>query len=379
MFGFRTRIATIVAFALLSITACGADGSSNGPVIADGASSSTVSTAAPSSTTSPDYLTQEELDAQLKALKEDFDKQLDGLKDEVKNWVNSQGFVSDDDLQKLVDERFAALVDDAGYLTKDDIDAIVAQMKEAGMSEADVTTAAATLEPTDGPIQGIAGDNACTNRAMTDETQLLLDLGRELKLADVARPNGVPGWRQTFANWDESDLVSVSELWNTVIGNDERLITLGESARARVYWCAGTDADGTVRSGVWRHQLLVPVGKLLYNFGNGVTAQKDCHNLTIFLVPPPQTPVPPPTPTTPPPTPTTPPPGTKPPVSTTPAPATTVAPAVTVPPATSPVTVPTPPEVTAPLPAVTNTTGVKPPAPPPCNPLAAPGQPGACP
>ena len=401
MFGFRTRITVIVALAALAITACGATGSSSGPVIADGAPGSTVSTTASSnSTTANPGLTAEEVQAMI-------DKSIAEHDKAMKDWVNGQGFAKTDDLQKLVDEEFAALIDTAGYLTQDDIDAIVAQLKEAGMSDADVASVTETLIPTDGPQQGIAGENPCTNRAVTDETQLLLDLGRELKLADTASPDFVPSWRQSFANWDESDLGSVSTLWNEVVGNVDHEITLDKPARARVYWCAGTDADGTVRSGVWRHQLMVPAGKMLYNFGNGVTAQKDCHNLTIFIRPPNTPPPGPgPTPTTAPtttlPGPTTTPPTTqptttvpgptttttvptstsvpKPPVSTIAPPPTTAAPAVSVPPATSPVTLATnPPEVTNPLPAVTSTTGVKPPEAPPCNPLAAPGAPDACP
>lgn len=388
-----TRRLGAVLVAVLLLGACGSDQDTFS--ITEGNGSSVSSTAPTTTSSDPtDYVTQEEFDAFKNAL----DDRLAGLERDIKKWVKD-GFVSDDELEALIDEQFATLVDEAGFLTQDEIDEIVQQMVDAGMSEETVDKIIVTLTPTDGPVQGIAGENPCTNRAITDENQLLLDLGRELKLADTRWSK--PVWRQSFADWQESDLQSVAVLWNEVVGNPDHEFTLEESGLARVYWCAGTDADGTTRSGVWRHQLTLPIGKVLYDFGNGVAVQKDCHNLTVFISkdrpkPPPGVPT-----TTTQPTPTTAPTTTipgdttttaptttvpvvtttslKPPVNTTPAPATTAAPAIPTPPATSPSTIPTPPEVTDPEPVDTVVDATIPAeAPPVCIPGLPAGVPGGC-
>jgi hypothetical protein len=265
----------------LALAACGTDDDAAGPGVVRGDSPATASTTASSNST--DGLTEEEVQAMI-------DKSIAAYDLKIKKWMEDE-FVSDDELEALVDEELAELLDTAGFLTQDDIDNIVAELKEAGMSEEQAEEVGATLVPTDGPQQGIAGANPCKNREGGALVEMMLrDLGRELKLADTARPEGeYLKHRVSFVDYDENDLKwqeTLVALWNERVGNEKWEFTLLETARARVYWCAGYEADGSMRSGVWRHQVTIPAGKVLYDFGNGVWTQKDCDNLTVFLWPP---------------------------------------------------------------------------------------------
>jgi hypothetical protein len=360
----------------------------------------------------------------------DADKALDGRLDTVEAKVGAleatvkaldeslkdleDAALTEGDVQKIVDDTLVKFVTDEGILSGDELTEMVEGLVDDGVEAGLAGMVEEKFSPVRAPQSGVQGDNPCLNRENgSDFNQWLIDIGNLRKWQDTANPAGVPDFdpqvaNESFANWTVPDpatdpdgyVDSLEKVYDLIQKqgapkglNDPTPVgafKLQEDAQGVEYWCAGTEGDGTYRSGVRSLNALFPAGKWFIDLGNQVAIVMDCNNPSLIVGVPdkPDTPTsttsPNPsttsptsstTPTTSPTSSTT---STKPPVSTTSAPPTTAAPADSTPPATSPVTLAEDPdEVSDPEPVDTVPDATVPAQNPPCASKPA-GMPGSC-